>query len=105
MKLYPRCHSRAANNPVESSSETEDMSLVQASTSFTSVYASHDPSISFKWPQRDDICWVPFTHTLTGIPAPDTGSQGCQYKINIKFLEDDNVKFENFRNEIIGLNQ
>ena len=28
------------------------------------------PSAFFKWPERDDICWVPFEHIISTIKAP-----------------------------------
>lgn len=32
----------------------------------------HGPSKSFRWPQREDICWVPQDHILGKIKAPST---------------------------------
>ena len=30
----------------------------------------HLPSISFKWPVRDDVCWVPMPNILCMVNAP-----------------------------------
>ena len=44
------------------------------------------PSASFKWPSRDDICWVPNTHIICKIHIPLTDT-GRTYH-----LSEDNVK-------------
>ena len=40
---------------------------------------SKGPSHFFKWPQREDMCWVPFEHIL-GIVGPPNSSQ-CGLKL------------------------
>ena len=34
----------------------------------------HSPSRYFRWPQREDICWVPQCHVLCKIAAPSTAT-------------------------------
>lgn len=40
----------------------------------------HGPASSFKWPQREDVCWVPQEHILCKIQVPTT-STGRSYHI------------------------
>ena len=42
----------------------------------------HDPSKSFKWPQREDVCWVSRYHILCKILAPITKT-GRLYDISV----------------------
>jgi len=41
----------------------------------------HGPSRYFRWPQREDICWVPRVHVLGKVLAPSTAT-GRSYKIS-----------------------
>ncbi|MFZ2538858.1 MAG: hypothetical protein WAX04_08140 [Oscillospiraceae bacterium] len=40
----------------------------------------HGPVQSFKWPQREDVCWVAKEHILCSIQAPTTNT-GRSYTI------------------------
>ena len=40
----------------------------------------HFPSLSYRWPAFEDVCWVPFTHIITTIEAPSMS--GRQYHIS-----------------------
>ena len=42
----------------------------------------HEPSQSFIWPQRDDICWVPLSSLIVVINVPTTRS-GRTYNIDV----------------------
>ena len=41
----------------------------------------HGPSRYYRWPQREDICWVPHAHVLCKITAPTTAT-GRSYQIS-----------------------
>lgn len=43
----------------------------------------HGPSKNFKWPRREDICWVPLAHIIKVIDAPST-TTGRQYQLKPK---------------------
>ena len=43
--------------------------------------APHGPSPSFKWPTRDDVCWVPGSAILRILQTPSTTSTGRSYKL------------------------
>ena len=39
-------------------------------------------AVSYQWPQKDDICWVPNIHLLCKIAVPSTTTTGRKYKID-----------------------
>jgi hypothetical protein len=50
----------------------------------------HGPASTFKWPQREDICWVDKKHILCKIQAPVTKT-GRSYQIvndNLTLIND-----------------
>lgn len=54
----------------------------------------HGPSASFKWPQKDDKCWVPFTHVLCMIPPPATTQHARQYTLSENTRKNINSRFQ-----------
>ena len=44
----------------------------------------HGPATSFKWPDREDKCWVPLQHVLCIIPSPATTGTARHYKLSKK---------------------
>ena len=41
----------------------------------------HEPRITFLWPNRDDICWIPKKHILRILQTLSATSTGCSYKL------------------------
>ena len=48
----------------------------------------HYPSSSYKWPVRDDECWVPENHVIATTETPSLSTvTGCQYKLSNSDIE------------------
>jgi hypothetical protein len=55
------------------------------------------PSVSFKWPASDDICWVPMSKVICSIPAPSTTSGGRQYTLDKMTSTNIELAFKEFQ--------
>ena len=51
----------------------QDINKEEADVAVIFMQPNH-PSPSFKWPSKDDICWVPNIHIICKIDIPRTGT-------------------------------
>ena len=60
----------------------------------------HLPATSFKWPSRDDICWVPNLHIVCTVNAPSLLTQTArQYYFKSIDMEKIRSNIENYKHK------
>ena len=54
------------------------------------------PSVSFKWPRRDDICWVANQHVLCNVAGPSANRRAYVYQLEQCTTKSISQKFSDF---------
>ena len=62
----------------------------------------HGPAMSFRWPIRDDLCWVPIPHVLCTVSPPSTGTSGRMYVFPSEITELVSQKCGTFLEQLLG---